>query len=118
MQCRLKSIYGNRLACFLMRVLFGARYTDLGPFRAIDRQHLADLQMVDTNYGWTIEMQIKAHRQSLRYREIPVPYRKRVGTSKISGTLSGTIKAGSKILLTIARYGLLANRQQPQQNAR
>jgi hypothetical protein len=67
--------------------------------------------MEDTNYGWTIEMQIKAHRAIVRYCEIPVPYRCRVGTSKISGTLSGTVKAGSKILYTIAKYGWRSRRQ-------
>ena len=101
-----QSVYGNKLACFLMRVMFGARYTDLGPFRAICYDKLRELHMVDDNFGWTIEMQIKATRAGLRWREIPVPYRRRIGTSKISGTISGTIKAGSKILYTIARYGL------------
>ena len=98
--------FGNHLACFLMRVLFGAKFTDLGPFRAIAYDKLRDLAMCDTNYGWTIEMQIKAVRAKLRCVEIPVPYRCRVGQSKISGTVSGVIKAGSKILWTIARYGL------------
>jgi glycosyltransferase involved in cell wall biosynthesis len=98
--------FGNHFACFLMRVLFGARFTDLGPFRAIDYAKLRELAMCDTNYGWTIEMQIKAMRAKLRCLEIPVPYRCRVGVSKISGTVSGVIKAGSKILWTIARYGL------------
>lgn len=101
-----QSIYGNKLACFLMRWLFRARYTDLGPFRAIRYSSLQSLGMCDENYGWTIEMQIKAARAKLRTKEIPVSYRKRIGTSKISGTIRGTIKAGSKILLTIARYGM------------
>lgn len=101
-----QSVYGNRLACFLMRILFRARFTDLGPFRAIDYAQLCQLKMADTNFGWTIEMQIKAAQAGLRCLEIPVPYRNRVGTSKISGTLSGTIKAGSKILYTVAKYGL------------
>lgn len=102
--------FGNHLACFLMRVLFGARFTDLGPFRAIDYAKLRELSMCDTNFGWTIEMQIKAVRAGLRWLEIPVPYRCRVGVSKISGTVSGVIKAGSKILWTIARYGLFRRR--------
>jgi len=102
-----QSLYGNRLACFLMRILFGGRYTDLGPFRAISYSALCDLNMVDQNFGWTVEMQIKATRAGLRTLEIPVPYRCRIGTSKISGTISGTIKAGSKILYLIARYGLV-----------
>ena len=100
-----QSIYGNRLACWLMRVLFGARYTDLGPFRAIDYDALCRLGMVDRDFGWTVEMQIKAIRAGLRTLEVPVPYRCRIGASKISGTLSGTIKAGSKILYLIAKYG-------------
>lgn len=102
-----QSVYGNRLACFLMKVLFGARYTDLGPFRAIDYLALRSIKMVDQDFGWTIEMQIKAHQAGLRYQELPVPYRRRVGASKISGTLGGTLRAGSKILFTIARYGYL-----------
>jgi len=101
-----QSVYGNKLACFLMRALFRVRYTDLGPFRAIDYARLCELEMADENFGWTIEMQIKAARAGLRHTEIPVPYRNRIGTSKISGTVSGTIKAGTKILYTIARYGL------------
>ncbi len=101
-----QSIYGNKLACFLMRFLFGVRYTDLGPFRAIDYSKLCDLNMSDQDFGWTIEMQIKAARAKLRTAEIPVLYRARVGTSKISGTVGGTIKAGSKILYTIAKYRL------------
>lgn len=99
--------FGNWLATGLMRLLFRARYTDLGPFRAIRRKALAALQMRDTNFGWTIEMQIKAHRRGLRVLEIPVNYRKRIaGESKISGNLIGTVRAGYKILLTIAKYRL------------
>jgi hypothetical protein len=101
-----QSRYGNRLACFLMRLFFGGRYTDLGPFRAINYQALCALGMQDKNFGWTVEMQIKATRAGLRTGEIPVPYRRRVGSSKISGTLSGTIKAGAKILYLIGKYGL------------
>ena len=101
-----QSVFGNRLVCFLMRILFAARYSDLGPFRAIDYQSLCHLGMTDHNFGWTIEMQIKAARAGLRILEVPVPYRRRVGQSKISGTLKGTIKAGAKILYTIAKYGL------------
>ncbi|WP_231617638.1 glycosyltransferase family 2 protein [Novipirellula aureliae] len=105
-----QSVFGNKLACFLMRGFFGVRYTDLGPFRAINYSRLCELQMQDENFGWTIEMQIKAARIGLRFLEIPVPYRTRVGTSKISGTVSGTIKAGYKILYTIAKYGLMRRR--------
>lgn len=100
----LQSVYGNKLACFLMQVFFGVKFTDLGPFRAIDYGKLCALGMTDRNFGWTIEMQLHAARAKLSFLEIPVPYRKRLGVSKISGTLGGTIKAGSKILYTIAKY--------------
>lgn len=102
-----QSVWGNRLACFLMRCLFGARYTDLGPFRAIRWEALEKLGMCDRNFGWTVEMQIKAARQGLRSMEVPVSYRRRVGASKISGTVRGTILAGSKILYLIGKYGIL-----------
>lgn len=101
-----QSVWGNRLACFLMWLFFGARYTDLGPFRAIRWDSLRRLAMCDRNFGWTVEMQIKAVRQSVRVREVPVSYRRRIGASKISGTIGGTIRAGSKILYLIAKYGL------------
>ena len=94
------------LATRLIRVLFGYRYTDLGPFRAITRVALEQLQMGDPDYGWTVEMQVKALRHGLRVTEVPVSYRKRVGQSKIAGTLRGTLGAGSKILLTIGRHAL------------
>jgi len=99
-----QSVYGNRLACWLMAAVWGARYTDLGPFRAISWTALKHLGMQDVNFGWTVEMQIKARLARLRTMEIPVRYRRRVGVSKISGTLSGTVKAGAKILYTIAKY--------------
>lgn len=99
-----QSIFGNRLACLLMRCLFGARFTDLGPFRAIDYQALCRLGMCDRDFGWTIEMQIKAAQSGLRTMEVPVPYRRRVGQSKISGTVTGSVKAGAKILYTIVKY--------------
>jgi glycosyltransferase involved in cell wall biosynthesis len=101
-----QAIWGNRLACGLMRLFFAARYTDLGPFRAIRWDALQRLGMRDRNFGWTVEMQIKAVRLGLKVREVPVSYRRRVGTSKISGTLAGTVRAGWKILYLIARYGL------------
>lgn len=99
--------FGNKLACFLMRHLFGVRYTDLGPFRAIRFADLLRIGMVDTNFGWTVEMQIKAARHGLRHAEVAVSYRPRIGHSKITGTIKGTIKAGYKILWTIFRYGIL-----------
>ncbi|NUN47264.1 MAG: glycosyltransferase family 2 protein [Candidatus Brocadiae bacterium] len=98
--------FGNALACFLMRVLYGHRYTDLGPFRAIRASSLRALGMRDRNFGWTVEMQIRALRHGLRIREVPVRYRCRIGTSKITGTISGTIRAGYKILWTIFRHAL------------
>lgn len=90
--------FGNRLACFLMRLLFGASYTDLGPFRAIRVDALRRLEMADEDFGWTIEMQLKAKTRGLRVREVPVRYRPRIGRSKITGTVVGTVRAGWKIL--------------------
>ena len=87
-----------------MRLFWGARHTDLGPFRAIRRDSLRQLGMADRNFGWTIEMQIKARLEELNVVERPVSYRRRVGASKISGTLMGTIRAGYKILYTIFRF--------------
>ena len=97
---------GNRIACTLMRWIWGAEYTDLGPFRAIRFRDLLVLDMQDKTFGWTIEMQINAVRAGLRIREVPVSYRKRVGVSKITGTISGTVKASAKILWTIGRFAL------------
>lgn len=101
-----QQIFGNWLACHLMRLLLGARYSDLGPFRAISMAALEKLQMRDRNYGWTVEMQIKAALQHLRVVEVPARYRKRIGKSKISGTVKGTVLAGWKIITTILRYGI------------
>jgi glycosyltransferase involved in cell wall biosynthesis len=98
--------FGNMLACFLMRVIYWHRYTDLGPFRAIRFSSLQKIGMRDRNFGWTVEMQIRALRHGLRVTEVPVSYRKRVGVSKITGTLSGTLRAGYKILFTIFRHAL------------
>ena len=97
---------GNRLACTLMKWIWGTTYTDLGPFRAIRYDALQRLDMQDRTFGWTIEMQIKAVAAGLRIQEVPVSYRKRVGVSKITGTVSGTIRASAKILGTIARYAI------------
>ena len=99
-----QSRYGNQLAVFLMRLFFRHQYTDLGPFRAIRYESLKAIAMQDTNFGWTVEMQIKAVKKGLRIMEIPVKYRERVGVSKITGTFSGTIKAGTKIIYTIFKY--------------
>jgi len=97
--------FGNALACFLIRVISGHRYTDLGPFRAIRWSALRSLGMEDRDFGWTVEMQLKALKKGLLVVEVPVSYRRRVGVSKITGTLAGTLAAGRKILGTIARYG-------------
>ncbi len=98
--------YGNWLATSLVSVFFRKKFTDLGPFRAIRRDSLERLGMTDRDYGWTIEMQIKAVKQSLRIVEVPVRYRVRIGRSKISGTVKGTILAGSKIIFTILKYAI------------
>jgi len=96
--------FGNWLAARLLRLRYGGTHTDLGPFRAIRADALARLGMADTNYGWTVEMQVKAARLRLRVAEVPVRYRRRIGTSKISGTVRGTLGAGYKILWTIFKY--------------
>lgn len=98
--------FGNQLAAFLMRLLFGIRCSDLGPFRVIRHDALRRLGMTDQDFGWTVEMQLRAHLRGLRVRELPVRYRKRIGDSKITGTLSGTLRAGYKILKTIFVYRL------------
>ena len=97
-------VFGNELATMLMRWMYGAKFSDLGPFRAIHWEKLLELGMVDQNFGWTIEMQIKAHQAGLRYQEVPVQYRKRIGVSKVSGTVKGVIGAGYKIIFTIFKY--------------
>jgi len=96
--------YGNQLAVFLIRLFFRHTFTDLGPFRAIRYDSLQAIGMRDKDFGWTVEMQIKAVQNKLRIREIPVSYRMRIGVSKITGTLSGTLKAGAKIIYTIFKY--------------
>jgi len=96
--------YGNQLAVFMIRLFFGWRFTDLGPFRAIRYESLKAISMQDQDFGWTVEMQIKAVKNGLRIQEIPVRYRERVGVSKITGTVSGTFKAGTKIIYTIFKY--------------
>lgn len=100
----LPQVFGNWLATTMMKYIQGAKYSDLGPFRAIDWQKLIELNMIDQDYGWTIEMQIKAHKVGLRYTEVPVNYRKRIGISKVSGTVKGVFGAGYKIIFTIFKY--------------
>ena len=97
-------IFGNRLATALLRWIYKIKYSDLGPFRAIRYDSLMQLDMRDRNYGWTVEMQLKAAKQKLRICEVPVDYRKRVGFSKVSGTIKGTLLAGYKIISTIFKY--------------
>jgi glycosyltransferase involved in cell wall biosynthesis len=101
-----QQIFGNWLACSLMKLFFKANYTDLGPFRAIKYDKLLNLNMTDKTYGWTVEMQLKALKQKLSYTEVPVHYKKRIGVSKVSGTIKGSIFAGIKILTWIFKYSL------------
>ena len=98
--------FGNALATQLMKLFYGSRFTDLGPFRAIEWQTLERLKMSDKTYGWTVEMQLKVLKKNIHYAEIPVRYRPRIGVSKVSGTLRGTLMAGYKILLWILTYSL------------
>ena len=97
-------VFGNWLATRLLRWLYGAHFTDLGPFRAIRYASLIHLDMKDQTYGWTVEMQLKAARHGLRCTEVPVSYRQRIGVSKVSGTVKGTLMAGYKIIWTIIKY--------------
>jgi len=97
-------VFGNWLATKLMKVFYGVKYTDLGPFRAIKYTKLVDLKMADKTYGWTIEMQLKAANHKMSYVEVPVNYKKRIGASKVSGTVKGTILAGYKIIGAIFKY--------------
>jgi glycosyltransferase involved in cell wall biosynthesis len=96
-----QQIFGNWLATLLIRWIYGYHFTDLGPFRVIKYDKLIGLDMADTNYGWTVEMQVKAAKQKLRTTEVAVNYRDRIGVSKVSGTIKGTVMAGYKILYTI-----------------
>jgi glycosyltransferase involved in cell wall biosynthesis len=101
-----QQVFGNWLATFLMRLFFGAKFTDLGPFRAIKYEKLKELEMQDKTYGWTVEMQLKVLRKKMTYTEVPVRYKKRIGVSKVSGTVKGSIFAGIKILAWIFKYSL------------
>jgi len=87
-----------------MRIFYRAKFTDLGPFRAITSSALEKLKMADKTYGWTIEMQIKAAKHKMQFCEVPVNYKKRIGISKVSGTVKGTIYAGIKIIFAIFKY--------------
>jgi glycosyltransferase involved in cell wall biosynthesis len=99
-----QQIFGNWLATRLLKLFYNANFTDLGPFRAIKFEKLLALGMQDKTYGWTVEMQLKAAKLALTCEEVPVRYRKRIGVSKISGTVKGTILAGYKIIHTIFKY--------------
>ncbi|NJB83097.1 glycosyltransferase family 2 protein [Wenyingzhuangia aestuarii] len=101
-----QQVFGNWLATSLMKLFFKANFTDLGPFRAIKYQKLLELNMTDKTYGWTVEMQLKAVKSNFNYTEVPVKYRERIGVSKVSGTIKGTIFAGIKILSWIFKYSL------------
>jgi glycosyltransferase involved in cell wall biosynthesis len=110
-----QALLGNRLAVFLLRILYGVRYTDLGPFRAARYARLMQLGMLDRTFGWTVEMQARAALAGWKKREVPVSYRKRVGVSKITGTVSGTLRAGAKILSTL--FLLRLNGRAPRRTA-
>ena len=99
-----QQIFGNWLATTLIKLFYGIRFSDLGPFRAIRYDSLMAIGMKDTTYGWTVEMQVKAPKHKLRCTEVPVNYRNRIGKSKVSGTVKGTILAGYKIITTIFKY--------------
>ncbi|MCW2118781.1 glycosyltransferase family 2 protein [Flavobacterium sp. 7A] len=99
-----QQVFGNWLATFLMRLFFRANFSDLGPFRAIKYNKLLALKMEDKTYGWTVEMQLKVLKQNMTYVEIPVHYKNRIGVSKVSGTLKGTVMAGVKIIGWIFKY--------------
>jgi hypothetical protein len=99
-----QQIFGNWLATRLIQLFYGVKYTDLGPFRAIRFDQLIAMKMEDKTYGWTVEMQLKAAKLKLKTCEIPVDYRRRIGVSKVSGTIKGTIMAGYKILGWIFKY--------------
>jgi len=99
--------WGNKLAVFLIHRLFGYKFTDMGPFRAIRFESLKSLKMTDKDFGWNVEMQIKAIKNGIRIKEVPVDYRRRIGISKISGTVPGVIMAGLKIIFTIFKYAVM-----------
>ncbi|MFK7787749.1 MAG: glycosyltransferase family 2 protein [Crocinitomicaceae bacterium] len=99
-----QQVFGNWLATRLIRLFYRAKFTDLGPFRAIKAESLEKLKMADKTYGWTIEMQIKAAKHKMKFCEVPVNYKKRIGVSKVSGTIKGTVLAGIKIIFAVFKY--------------
>lgn len=98
--------FGNWLATRMIRLFYGKKFTDLGPFRALKFDKLVAMNMQDRTYGWTVEMQVKAVKMGYSYTEVPVSYRKRIGVSKITGTIKGTVLAGYKIITTIIKYSV------------
>jgi glycosyltransferase involved in cell wall biosynthesis len=99
-----QQIFGNKLATTMIKWFYGVEFTDLGPFRSITLDALNRIEMKDQTYGWTVEMQVKAAKKGLKFKEVAVDYKKRIGVSKVSGTLKGTILAGYKIIGTILKY--------------
>ncbi len=108
-----QQLAGNAIACIAMRLAYGARYTDLGPFRAIRWSALERLGLRERAYGWTVEMQLEAARVGMRHAEVPVSYRRRIGVSKVSGTLRGTVLASATILGLLARHAVRARSREP-----
>lgn len=100
----LHAVLANRFFAFLIRLLYGAGFTDLGPFRAIRHRRLLELDLREMRYGWTVEMQVKAVKRGFRIKEVPVRYRRRIGRSKVSGSLTASVKAALRILYVILRY--------------
>lgn len=99
-----QQVFGNWLATTLIKIFYGYQFTDLGPFRAITYSALEKINMKDRDFGWTVEMQVKAAKMGMKTTEVPVSYRRRIGVSKVSGTIKGTILAGQKIIWTIFKY--------------
>ena len=99
-----QQIFGNWIACNLMKIMYGYRYRDLGPFRAIKFDKLMEIGMKDQTYGWTVEMQVKALKHKFNIEQVDLSYRKRIGISKVSGTVKGSVMAGYKIITTIFKY--------------
>jgi glycosyltransferase involved in cell wall biosynthesis len=112
-----QQVFGNHLAARLIHALYGVRISDLGPLRAIRRDDLLALEMREMTYGWSVEMVVKALRAGYRYREAPVRYHRRVGVSKVSGTLTGSVRAGWRILFTTFRYARWTPRSAPEKLA-
>ncbi len=108
-----QQVLGNRLAAFLIRLLYGVKVSDLGSFRAIRRSDLLALQMREMTYGWPVEMMVKAIRAGYRYHEVSVRHRRRIGVSKVGGTLKGSLKAGWYIISTVLRYSRWTPREHP-----